>query len=323
MNLNETAAVVLLWGNEFKYGQYLNNYSCFLIVNLTKVLFFMSMKRILVAIDFSGDSINALEHAIIVANAMQTHLRLVFVSKRGEFAQPFNFHEESYQDLKSVEDYFTYIFNKYGERYKVENGVFDFKVRKGKVYVEINSLSLEDDTFLIIMGTHGISGFEELMLGSNAFRVVTKAQCPVITIRNGFSSSHISRIVLPLDVSNQTRQKVPFVTEIATAFNTEVHVLGVRETDGKEVISRITQYVDQVYDFLVSKNIKVVKEEIKGSNITKITIEYAKSIDADLISIMTDQTESPENIWLGPYAQQMVNHSPIPVLSIHTTLNYK
>jgi len=58
-------------------------------------------------------------------------------------------------------------------------------------------------------------------------------------------------------------------------------------------------------------------EFIEADNITEATIEYAKKIDANLISIMTEQETKTSNLWLGPYASQMVNHSPIPVLSIH------
>jgi len=170
---------------------------------------------------------------------------------------------------------------------------------------------------MIVLGTHGVSGFEEYFLGSNAFRVVLKAPCPVITIRHGFAAGELKRIVLPLDITNHSRRKVPLITDIAMAFESEIHVLGVHETDGKEVMTRISQYVDQVYDLLVDKGVKAVKDIRQGGNITNMTIDYAKDIDADLISIMTEQTERPENIWLGPYPQQMVNHSPIPVISIH------
>ena len=52
-----------------------------------------------------------------------------------------------------------------------------------------------------------------------------------------------------------------------------------------------------------------------GGNITELAIDYAKKVNADLIAIMTEQTQSAKNIILGPYAQQMVNHSPIPVIS--------
>jgi len=280
------------------------------------------VRRILVAIDFSGDSINALEHAIVMANSMKMHLRLVYVSKSNKIELPFHIQEESFQNLQSSEDYFKIIFEKYQNKYDVIDGVFDYKVRKGRVYSEITNLAKEYNSFMIIMGTHGVSGFEEYMLGSTAFRVVTKANCPVLTIRNGFSSGIISRIVLPLDVTNHTRQKVPIITDIALAFNSEVHVLGVREMGSKDIIEKIEQYVDQVYDNLLSKDIKVIKAHVKGNNITNITIDYAKKVNADLITTMTDQTESPENIWLGPYAQQMVNHSPIPVLSIHPIRNY-
>lgn len=280
------------------------------------------MEKLLVAIDFSGDSINALEHAIVIANGMKSHLQLLYVSKSNKIELPYHLQEESFQNLHSSEDYFKLIFEKYSSKYQVENGVFDYTVRKGKVYSEITNLAKEDNCFLIILGTHGVSGFEEYMLGSTAFRVVTKASCPVLTIRNGFSSGILPKIILPLDVTNHTRQKVPLITDIALAFDSEVHVLGVRETDSKEVIERVNQYVDQVYDNLISKEIKAVKAHVKGNNITNITIDYAKEVNADLISTMTDQTESPENIWLGPYAQQMVNHSPIPVLSIHPIRNY-
>ena len=60
------------------------------------------------------------------------------------------------------------------------------------------------------------------------------------------------------------------------------------------------------------------KEEfIETDHITEATIEYANKVNANLISIMTEQETKTSNLWLGPYASQMVNHSPVPVLSIH------
>jgi len=54
-----------------------------------------------------------------------------------------------------------------------------------------------------------------------------------------------------------------------------------------------------------------------ADNITKSTINYANEVGADIIAIMTEQETTTANLFLGAYAQQMVNHAPIPVLSIH------
>ena len=59
------------------------------------------------------------------------------------------------------------------------------------------------------MGTHGASGFEKLWVGSNAYRVASAAPCPVITIRETFEKETFSRILVPLDNSKETRQKIP------------------------------------------------------------------------------------------------------------------
>jgi nucleotide-binding universal stress UspA family protein len=58
--------------------------------------------------------------------------------------------------------------------------------------------------------------------------------------------------------------------------------------------------------------------ELEANNLTTSTIEYAQKIGANLISIMTDQEKATKNLLMGPFASQMVNHSPMPVLSIHS-----
>jgi len=58
-------------------------------------------------------------------------------------------------------------------------------------------------------------------------------------------------------------------------------------------------------------------KKASGENISDATIDYAKKIDANLIAVMTAQETTTANIFLGPYAHQIVNHSPFPVLSIH------
>ena len=62
-------------------------------------------------------------------------------------------------------------------------GEFNYKIRKGKVHVEIANQAKYSDAMLVIAGTHGVTGFEEFWIGSNAYRIVTYAPCPVITVR--------------------------------------------------------------------------------------------------------------------------------------------
>jgi hypothetical protein len=71
-----------------------------------------------------------------------------------------------------------------------------------------------------------------------------------------------------------------------------------------------------VIDYCGERKIKYVSVVKESENITRTTIDYAETIGAGLIAIMTEQENTTANIFLGPYAQQMVNHSPVPVLSM-------
>jgi nucleotide-binding universal stress UspA family protein len=123
---------------------------------------------------------------------------------------------------------------------------------------------------------------------------------------------------LPIDSSQETRQKVPFAATIAELFNSKIHVLSLYTTNFKSVRKRVDNYAEQAINYLKDKKIKHTLEALVSDNVTKTTIEYATKVEADLIAIMTEQETTTANLFLGPYAQQMVNHSPIPILSVRS-----
>ena len=276
----------------------------------------MAMKNILVPVDFSKDSINALEHAIVIANKVKANLRIIHVRKDKNYDEPFIIHGKEKEYGKTVQEFCKDIIKEYQPKYK-GGGNFDYLVRVGKIYKVITDQAILDKSFLIMMGTHGVSGFEELWLGSNSYRVVGKAPCPVITVRHGFKRKKISKIILPIDAHRETRVKVPFTVELAAPFGAEVHVISVRTTNKAEIIKRLKNYVTQTSEYLEKRNIKVVKDDIKGSSIADITYTYGVHVGAELISIVSNERGTPVNMTISTTAQQMVNHSPIPVLSIH------
>jgi nucleotide-binding universal stress UspA family protein len=272
------------------------------------------MKKILVAIDFSDCSINALEHAITIANKAESDVEMIFVIKPDSSREMFT---EGPQTLSvMIRDRFDELVEKYHHR--MGKNKLAYLITEGKVYSEIVKEADKKDYFLVVAGTHGSSGFEEFWMGSNANRIVSAIKKPVITIRGGVNiKRHLEKIVLPLDSTPETRQKVPFTAYMAKIFNAEVHILRVYTSNVKAVIRKVDSYSEQVVKHLEEENIKYVLESVHADNLTDSTIEYALRINANLISIMTEQEITAKNLLLGPYAQQMVNHSPIPVLSIH------
>lgn len=270
------------------------------------------MKQIIVAIDFSKTSMNALDFGIHIANKAGADLQMVWVDNTTSEEVVFEgfAHEERNEKVALLKE----LQEKHSKRLK--GGKLDFKTRKGKVYIEIAQQAKSVSADLIITGTHGVSGFEEFWIGSNAYRIVTNAPCPVITLRHDFKIGDIHKIVIPIDSSQETRQKIPVVAQVAQLFNSEIHILSLYSTPLKSVQKRVDNYARQVAEYCEERKIKYVPVTKESENITRTTIDYAEAVGAEMIAIMTEQESTTANIFLGPYAQQMVNHSTVPVLSM-------
>jgi nucleotide-binding universal stress UspA family protein len=269
------------------------------------------MKHIIVPIDFSKESLNGLRLAIIFANQFKSNIQMVYVQKVVSEMGRVVLEEEH----KNATQNFEKLIHEYSS--KLHKGQeLTYIIKKGKVYREVvNQAEAFEDT-TIICSTHGASGFEEFFLGSNAFKIVSATESPVITIRHGAVPHEIKRIVMPIDITSDTRQKVPITAEIAKAFGAEVHVVSVSSTQTDDIIAKLNAYTKQICDFLKDNEVQYKTANLNGDNITDIAIEYALDINADLISIMTEQSKAISNFVLGSYAQQMLSKSPIPVLSI-------
>ena len=273
------------------------------------------MKTILVAIDFSKNAEHALEYAVLFANKLKACIYLFWVDN--------TLVEETVIDIIEGEtriekrSYMNSIIEKFQPH--VQCGEIQVLLRKGRVYQEIAKAAKQINADMIFAGTHGVSGYEQYWIGSNAYRIVSQAPCPVITIRREYKFKNaIKNILLPLDSSLETKQKLPFAADLAKTFGATIHLLKIFNTPLSVIRKRIEKYSADAEACLKEKKVKYITEEIEADNVAASIIKYGHENKIDLISIMTDQDTTTANKFLGPYAQQLINNSEIPVLSLRS-----
>jgi len=199
------------------------------------------------------------------------------------------------------------------DKYLIINKVF----KKGKVYQEIGKTARQLKADIIFTGTHGVTGFEQYWIGSNAYRIMTSAPCPVITVRGDYHfEKSIGTILLPLDSSLETKQKLPFTVELAKRFNAAIHLLKVYNSPIGVIRKRIDSFGREAEKCINDKNIKYKIESVEAVNVAASILEYVDNNGIDLIAIMTEQNITTANKFLGPYAQQLINGAKVPVLSL-------
>jgi nucleotide-binding universal stress UspA family protein len=229
------------------------------------------------------------------------------------------FTDNSYED--PVRDQVQTRLDKLAGEVQQEAGVkVNTTIKKGKIYEEIVNVAEEIDAKFIIMGTHGTVGLKKKFLGSNASRVIKEANCPVITIKGREHHYGCKKIVLPLDLSRETKEKVDKAIELAGFFGSTIYIVSVVESDDEFLINKLTRQMNQVKEVVELHNIPVYAEFVKGDDISEEIINYAEKIDADLIIIMTQQEIYWTEMFIGFAAQELINKSNIPVLSIRPQL---
>lgn len=254
------------------------------------------MKTILVAIDFSKNAEHALKYALVYAKKLDATVYLIWVDNDVSDELVLDTIKGDIRHEKK--EYLKILIAKYQDKFL--NGKFEIILRKGRVYQEVAKVAKQIKADIIFAGTHGVSGYEQHWIGSNAYRIVTQAPCPVFTIRSNYTfDGSVNKILLPLDSSLETQQKLPFVANLALKFNATVFLLKVYNTPISIIRKRIDKFANDAIECLNDRGVDYILNEIEVNNVAASIIEYSNANKIDLITIMTDQGTTTANKFLG------------------------
>lgn len=273
------------------------------------------VSKILIPIDFSETSLLALEHASILCQKFKSKLHLLHVYKGRDIdiLPDITVGTMDHENVKkSVIEELEKLSQNYSSKFGIEVNI---EIREGNIGREITAAAEDSEASMVVMGTHGVSGFEEFFLGSNAYKVVTATKVPVLTVQTHCTDTKYNNILLGIDSSKHSRDKVSHAATLAKAFNAKVQICSLITEEHEEEKNIFNLKIKQIKEYLDHKGVNYEVYESYGDDIAEMLLDKAKELNSDLIAIMTEQ-EAATGLFMGPYAQRIVNHSKIPVLSI-------
>lgn len=144
----------------------------------------LTIKKILVPIDFSDYSKNALKYAVNFAKIFNAEMFLIYVVEPVIYPPDFSMGQIAIPSATlEMDERAKEELTKLAQQEIPAEIKRQVIIKTGKPFVEIIETASEDDIDLIIIATHGHSGVEHILFGSTAEKVVRKAPCPVLTIR--------------------------------------------------------------------------------------------------------------------------------------------
>lgn len=273
--------------------------------------------QILVPVDFSEQSIIALKQSFNLARLTKSDITLLHVIDDDYLDRIYEIIQVKTRYQEHVKEVILKKLEELADKTSHESGVkVHYEIQYGKIYDQINAASERINPVFIIMGTNGASTLMKKFIGSNALRVIREAKVPVITIRGKEHRFGCKNIVLPLDLTKETKEKVNKAIELAGLFGSAIHIISVKYTSDEFLVNKLTRQFNQVKHFVENSGVSCFGVIVDGKDVAEETIRYAKKTDADLIIIMTQQELYWTELFIGSAAQEIINNSEIPVLCI-------
>ena len=280
------------------------------------------IKRILVPTDFSEQARNAYEVAIAIARKTGAAIKLLHVVEV-PYGSTFSATGDLTLQPTSMEQvYVLQLMEKTkADILRLANS-FDHagvevvhQVEVNRPINQIKDTIKEDRVDLVVMGSKGSSGLDEFLLGSNTEKVVRSAECPVLTVKHRNPNFDVKEIVLASDFKREIRHAMERFKSIQGMFGARLHLVyintpGAFESSGS--ISEKLEHAAQKYG-LQNYTTNVYNDVVEEDGI----LHFAEDIRADLIMMATHGRTGLSHLLSGSIAEDLVNHTNIPVLTIH------
>lgn len=280
------------------------------------------INKVLVPIDFSPVSLNALETAIAICKRQLATLTLIHVVENTYVLFPPEAGGATgaiLPDLvKNANENLTELAKKIRTHHDL---VINHIVQSGNPADEICRWALHKNSNLIVMGTHGASGLREFFLGSNAYRVVKNSPCPVMTMPGDNKWIDFKKILFPVRMVPNALDKYDVIRPIIQKNGSSMTIAGIVKKDDSTGFIGMKALVETVQSKMTEDDVICQSEVHYCENVAKQVLTISETEKPDLIVITATLDSSLKDFFLGPYTQDIVNHAHYPVLSIRPEIS--
>ena len=270
------------------------------------------MKSIIVPVDFSQQSEKALKVAASLAKEHGSELLVLhmlelspaIMSDTGYVSQ-----EQIVHLIKIGEQRFNDFLDK-----AYLKGIDIVPIIKHyKVFSEVNDVAKKHNADLIVMGSHGTDGLQEIFIGSNTERVVRTSDIPVLVIKGDIEKFRAERFVFACDFKEESVPALLKAVEMAKTFKSKLHLVYIN-TPGDEFLSTEDAY-NRVSRFLNLAKVGLEVQIYNDYNVEKGVLNFSESVAADLIGIPTHGRKGLTHFFMGSIGENIANHSNTAVVT--------
>ncbi len=276
------------------------------------------MKSILVPTDFSEQANFALDLAKQLAKKHGASIQLLHIVEQpgSHYLTPVTGGGQDQMDnvyvLRLIEKVKAQLRNITNELSQ-QNIQATYQIKIGNPFKHISSQIKDEDFDLIVMGTQGISGIDEVMVGSNTEKVIRHASCPVVTLKAKVELENIKELVFALSYFDQSDHLANRLKEIQKMFSAKVHLVTIN-TPGNFLIERnvaksLNEFIKthQIEDYTINIYSDITEEE--G------ILHFAEDRNAQAIAMATHGRTGISHLLAGSLSEDLVNHSILPVVT--------
>lgn len=264
--------------------------------------------KVLVPHDFTSVADCAVSHASKIASSYDGEVYLLHIVGKTK-------------EVDSAKEKLAKIAQDAEAKYKVNMHVI---VRIGNIFDDIGDVASEMGVGHIVMGTHGARGMQKIM-GSHAIKVISHSKVPFVIVQEKGPSDTdaYDDVVVPIDYSDVTKQKLSIAASIAQHFNSRVHLFAAKESD-EFLQTKLNRELTFAKNYFTEKSISYTIENAEESGgFKKQLVKYAARINADMIAIVNTQEGSLIPDFMGSEEQEVIaNDAEIPVIITNPTQHF-
>lgn len=271
------------------------------------------MKRILVPTDFSKHAEEALKSAVQIAKKNGSEIFLLHLLEL-----PHQLHD-AMTNGSSIPEVMLFIkkahekLQKIKEQPHLQGITISTTVQFERAFDGILSFNKKNNIDLIVMGSSGSSGIEEMLIGSNTEKVVRLSDIPVLVVKKDLDTFNIKNIVFASDFTKEIKKPFLKMIEFANIFDANLALVMICTPNSFETTAIAEKTMK---DFIADFEVKNYSINIyNDSNIEKGIRNFTNTIGADLIGLCTHGRTGLSHFFNGSIGEDLVNHSTKPVIT--------